>query len=141
MLGRELGRLSEDCLYLNVWTPAKDGATRRPVMFWIHGGGCTTGSGASSYYNGEALAKQGVVVVTINYRLGPFGFFAHPLLSQESEHGVSGNYGMLDQIAALQWVQRNIARFGGDPNRVTIFGESARGFSVGTPIVSPLATD
>ena len=139
MLGKELGKLSEDCLYLNVWTSAKNYEARLPVMFWIHGGGCTTGSGGSSYYNGEALAKQGVVVVTINYRLGPFGFFAHPLLSQESEHGVSGNYGLLDQIAALQWVQRNIARFGGDPNCVTIFGESAGSASVCRLMVSPLA--
>ena len=139
MIGKELGPMNEDCLYLNVWTSAKDDAARLPVMFWIHGGGCTTGSGAASYYNGEALAKQGVVVVTINYRLGPFGFFAHPLLSQESEHGVSGNYGLLDQIAALQWVQRNIAHFGGDPNCVTIFGESAGSASVCRLMVSPLA--
>ncbi|MCY3021626.1 MAG: carboxylesterase family protein [Planctomycetota bacterium] len=139
MLGRELGKLSEDCLYLNVWTPAKRADEKLPVMFWIHGGGCTTGSGASTYYDGVALARQGVVVVTINYRLGPFGFLAHPLLSKESEKNVSGNYGLLDQIAALQWVKRNIAAFGGNPECVTIYGESAGSASVCRLMVSPLA--
>jgi para-nitrobenzyl esterase len=108
-------------------------------MVWIHGGGYTTGSGAQKFYDGEALARQGVVLVTINYRLGPFGFFAHPALSKESEKNVSGNYGLLDQIAALQWVRKNIAAFGGDPNCVTIFGESAGGGSVCHLIVCPLA--
>ena len=140
MLGRELGGMSEDCLYLNVWTPARAPTERLAVMVWIHGGGCTTGSGAMAAYDGETLARQGVVAVTINYRLGPFGFFAHPLLSQESEHGVSGNYGLLDQLAALQWVQRNIAAFGGDPDCVTIFGESAGALSACRLLVSPLAT-
>lgn len=130
---------SEDCLYLNVWTAAKSAGDKLPVMVWIHGGGCTTGSGAMPFYNGEHLARQGVVVVTINYRLGPFGYFAHPLLSKESPHGVSGNYGHLDQIAALEWVRRNIAAFGGDPGRVTIFGESAGAMSVCRLMISPQA--
>ena len=130
---------SEDCLSLNIWTAAKTANDKLPVMFWIHGGGCTTGSGASIGYDGTALARQGVVLVTINYRLGPFGYLAHPLLSKESAQGVSGNYGHLDQIAALQWVQRNIAAFGGDPGCVTIFGESAGAMSVCRLMVSPLA--
>jgi len=139
MLGRETARQSEDCLYLNVWTPARKPDEKLPVMVWIHGGGCTTGSGASQFYDGEALARQGVVLVTINYRLGPFGFFAHPALSKESPRGVSGNYGMLDQIEALRWVQRNIAAFGGNPGCVTIFGESAGSASVSRLMVSPPA--
>ncbi|MHB9107125.1 MAG: carboxylesterase/lipase family protein [Armatimonadota bacterium] len=130
---------SEDCLFLNVWTPAKTVADRLPVMVWIHGGGCTTGAGSLAMYDGTNLARQGVVVVTINYRLGPFGFFAHPLLSAESPRGVSGNYGFLDQIAALQWVRDNIAAFGGDPGCVTIFGESAGSASVARLLISPLA--
>lgn len=129
----------EDCLYLNVWTAATSAGDKRPVMFWIHGGGCTTGSGGSPFYNGEHLARQGVVVVTINYRLGPFGYIAHPLLSKESPQGVSGNYGHLDQIAALQWVRKNIAAFGGDPGCVTIFGESAGAMSVCRLMISPQA--
>ena len=120
--------LDEDCLYLNVWTPAKEAEEKLPVMFWIHGGGFTGGSGIIG--NGSALAERGVVLVSINYRLGPFGFFAHPLLSDESAENVSGNYGILDMIAALQWVQRNISKFGGDPDNVTIFGESAGGTGV-----------
>lgn len=139
LMGRELGELSEDCLYLNVWAPARNPTGRLPVMVWIHGGGHTTGSGASPYYDGERLAREGVVLVTINYRLGPFGYLAHPQLSKESERQVSGNYGLLDQIAALQWVQRNIAAFGGDPGCVTIFGESAGAASVCRLMVSPLA--
>jgi len=139
VLGKELGPTSEDCLYLNVWTPAKSPDAKLPVMVWIHGGGHTTGSGAASFYEGTRLARQGVVVVTINYRLGPFGYLAHPLLSKESERGVSGNYGMLDQIAALRWVQRNIASFGGDPGCVTIFGESAGAVSTCRLMVSQLA--
>lgn len=139
LYGGKLGPTSEDCLYLNVWTPAKRADERLPVMVWIHGGGYTAGSGSSQYYEGTNLARQGVVVVTFNYRLGIFGFFAHPLLSQESPQGVSGNYGLLDQIAALQWVKRNIAAFGGDPNRITIFGESAGAGSVCYLMVSPLA--
>lgn len=139
LMGRELGPLSEDCLYLNVWTPARKPDDKLPVMVWIHGGGHTTGSGASAYYDGERLAREGAVVVTINYRLGPFGYLAHPLLSKESERGVSGNYGLLDQIAALTWVKRNIAAFGGNPECVTIFGESAGAVSVCRLMVSPLA--
>jgi len=138
-LGRELGKLSEDCLCLNVWTPALKRSDKLPVMVWIHGGGFTTGSGGQSYYSGENLAREGVVLVTINYRLGPFGFLAHPALSKESEKGVSGNYGMLDQVAALQWVQKNIAAFGGNPECVTIFGESAGSAGVCRLMVCPLA--
>jgi para-nitrobenzyl esterase len=137
--GIKTGPTSEDCLYLNVWTPAKKPDQKLPVMVWIHGGGYIAGSGSSQVYDGQELARQGVIVVTINYRLGPFGFLAHPLLSKESEHGVSGNYGLLDQIAALEWVKRNIAAFGGDPNNVTIFGESAGAGSVCYLMVSPLA--
>jgi len=140
MVGFESGNeFSEDCLYLNIWTPAKSAKEKLPVMVWIHGGGCTTGSGATKTYDGTKLAQNRVVVVTINYRLGPFGYFAHPLLSKESPHGVSGNYGHLDQIAALRWVKLNIAAFGGDPGCVTIFGESAGSMSVCRLMVSPLA--
>jgi para-nitrobenzyl esterase len=128
---------SEDCLYLNVWTQSTEG--RRPVMVWIHGGGFFAGFGGEERHNGGPLARKGAVVVTINYRLGAFGFMAHPALAAESPDHSSGNYGLLDQIAALQWVQRNIARFGGDPARVMIFGESAGAMSVGALIGSPLA--
>ena len=134
--------VSEDCLYLNVWTsslPLPASRVPRPVMVWIHGGGFFAGFGGEERHNGAPLAQKGAVVVTLNYRLGPFGFLAHPALAAESPHHAAGNYGLLDQIAALQWVQRNIARFGGDPSRVTIFGESAGGFSVGSLIASPLA--
>jgi len=139
MLCQPMPETSEDCLSLNVWTAAASPGENRPVMLWIHGGSCTTGTGAMPYYDGTALARQGVVLVTINYRLGPFGYFAHPLLSRESPEGVSGNYGHLDQIAALRWVQKNIAAFGGDPNCVTIFGESAGAMSVCRLMISPLA--
>ena len=132
--------MSEDCLFLNVWTAAKRADEKRPVMVWIHGGALTRGSGSLEPYNGTHLAERGVVLVTINYRLGPLGFLAHPLLSAESEHGSSGNYGILDQIAALKWVQRNIAAFGGDPDNVTIFGESAGSWSVCSLVASPLAS-
>src|SRR4051794_34714175 len=115
---------SEDCLYLNVWTAAHP-AERRPVMVWIHGGAWTRGSGSVASYDGSALAKKGVVLVTVNYRLGVFGFLAHPELTAESPQHASGNYAILDHVAALEWVHRNIAAFGGDPARVTIFGESA----------------
>ncbi len=132
--------VSEDCLYLNVWTNSLGtGASRRPVLVWIHGGGFWAGFGGEERHNGARLAQKGAVVVTLNYRLGPFGFLAHPSFAAESPHHAAGNYGLLDQIAALQWVQRNIARFGGDPSRVTIFGESAGGMSVGSLIASPLA--
>ena len=128
---------SEDCLYLNVWTQSTEG--RRPVMVWIHGGGFFAGFGGEERHNGGLLTRKGAVVVTLNYRLGAFGFLAHPGLAAESPEHSSGNYGLLDQIAALKWVQRNIARFGGDPTRVTIFGESAGAMSVGSLIGSPLA--
>ncbi|MDZ4850320.1 MAG: carboxylesterase family protein [Pirellulaceae bacterium] len=129
---------SEDCLYLNVWTGAKTANDKLPVMVWIHGGGWANGSGSSLGYNGEAFARKGVLLVSINYRLGPLGFLAHPLLSAESERGVSGNYAILDQIAALGWVQDNIASFGGNPENVTIFGESAGGSSVYVLVATPL---
>ena len=129
---------SEDCLSLNVWTAAAPDAGR-PVMVWIHGGALTRGSGANPVYDGTNLARKGVVVVTLNYRLGPFGFLAHPELSAESEHGSSGNYGVLDQIAALRWVQDSIASFGGDPGNVTVFGESAGSWSVNYLVATPLA--
>jgi para-nitrobenzyl esterase len=130
---------SEDCLYLNVWTPAKSAGDKLPVMVWIYGGGFQVGSGAVPIYDGEGLASKGVVVVSFNYRLGIFGFLAHQDLDKESAHAVSGNYGTLDQIAALQWVARNIASFGGDPKCVTIFGQSAGGGSVQFLTLSPLA--
>ena len=135
----KLPPLSEDCLYLNIWTPAKSPKDKLPVMVWIHGGGFTRGYGGSRAYDGEALAGKGAVIVTLNYRLGIFGFFAHPALSAESGHHASGNYALLDQIAALQWVQKNIAAFGGDPARVTIFGESAGSWAVNVLTASPLA--
>jgi len=131
--------LSEDCLYLNLWTAAKSVQDKLPVMVWIHGGAFTGGSGTVPLYNGEGMARKGVVFVTINYRLGIFGFFAHPELSAESDLKTSGNYGILDQIAALKWVKENIAVFGGDPNNVTIAGQSAGSFSVNMLVVSPLA--
>jgi para-nitrobenzyl esterase len=134
-----LGAIHEDCLYLNVWTAAKSASEKHPVMVWIHGGGYTRGTGATATYNGEVLAAKGVVVVTINYRLGVFGFFAHPELTKESPHRASGNYGLLDQIEALKWVNQNIVAFGGDPARVTIFGESAGSSAVNYLQASPLA--
>lgn len=134
-----LPTLSEDCLYLNVWTAAKSAKDRLPVMVWIHGGGFTRGAGSTSSYDGENLARKGVVLVTLNYRLGIFGFFAHPALTAESEHHASGNYALLDQIAALEWVRKNIEAFGGDPGRVTIFGESAGSWAVNSLMASPLA--
>jgi len=133
------GTYSEDCLTLNVWTPAKRAGAGLPVMVWIHGGGFQFGSSAQPEYDGANLSRKGVVVVTINYRLGPLGYFAHPELSEKSEHHVSGNYGLLDQIAALRWVQRNIAAFGGDPGLVTVFGQSAGSRSVSLLMISPLA--
>jgi len=134
---------SEDCLYLNVWAPAATTARgmgkRLPVMVWIYGGSLQNGSASTPLYAGDVLASHGVLVVTANYRLGVFGFLAHPELTQESEHQSSGNYGLLDQIAALRWVQQNIAAFGGDPNRVTVFGQSSGSISVSALIASPLA--
>lgn len=132
--------VSEDCLYLNVWTSSLETRPpRRPVLVWIHGGGFWAGFGGEERHNGARLAQKGAVVVTLNYRLGPFGFLSHPAFAAESPRRAAGNYGLLDQIAALQWVQRNIRHFGGDPSRVTIFGESAGGMSVGSLIASPLA--
>jgi para-nitrobenzyl esterase len=133
----DLGAISEDCLFLNVW--AKQGATNAPVMVWIHGGALTTGSGSEPMYDGTKLAERGVVVVSINYRLGVLGYLAHPQLSAESNGSISGNYGLLDQIEALRWVKRNIAAFGGDPSDVTIAGESAGGLSVMYLMTSPPA--
>jgi para-nitrobenzyl esterase len=133
------GHVSEDCLYLNVWTPAKAATDKVPVLVWIYGGGFSFGGNDNPTHNGEHLARKGVVLVTINYRVGPLGFLAHPELSAESPHHASGNYGLLDQIAGLQWVKRNIAAFGGDPDRVTIFGESAGGISVSMLCASPEA--
>jgi para-nitrobenzyl esterase len=135
---RPLQRQSEDCLFLNVWTAAASGE-RRPVLVWIHGGALTRGSGISDVRDGVPLARKGIVLVSLNYRLGPLGYLAHPALSAESARHASGNYGVLDQIAALTWVQKNIAAFGGDPARVTIAGESAGSWSVNTLVASPLA--
>jgi para-nitrobenzyl esterase len=130
---------SEDCLYINVWTSAAAPTDRRPVMVWIYGGGFTGGSGSEQRYDGERLAAKGPVVVTFNYRLGVFGFLAHPELSKESGRNASGNYGMMDSIAALQWVKRNIGAFGGDPNNITVFGESAGAIMTSALIGSPQA--
>jgi para-nitrobenzyl esterase len=130
---------SEDCLYLNVWTPAKSASDRIPVLVWIYGGGFNGGSTSEPVYGGEKLAKKGVVQVSIAYRVGQLGFMSHPELSKESPDHVSGNYGLLDMIAGLKWVQKNIAAFGGDPTKVTIFGESAGGIAVSMLCVSPLA--
>jgi para-nitrobenzyl esterase len=135
----ETARMSEDCLYLNVWTPSTDFKGKRPVMVWIFGGSNTGGSASKALYDGADLARKGVIVVTINYRVGLFGFFAHPALTAESPHHASGDYGLLDQVAALKWVRDNIAHFGGDPGNVTIFGQSAGGGDVAFLLVSPLA--
>ena len=130
---------SEDCLNLNVWTVAPNAKAKLPVMVWIYGGGFTGGAVSEPRQDGTNLAKNGVVVVSMNYRLGIFGFFAHPDLTAESPHKASGNYGLMDQTAALQWVHDNIAAFGGDPAKVTVFGESAGSFSVSSQMASPLA--
>ncbi|HKN29605.1 MAG TPA: carboxylesterase family protein [Roseiarcus sp.] len=132
--------VSEDCLYLNVWTPAEPQRSEKlPVMVWIHGGGFVVGAGSEPRYNGTRLAARGIVVVTLNHRLNALGFLAHPQLTAESEHRASGNYGVLDLVAALQWVRRNIAAFGGDPDEVTIAGESAGSEAVSALMASPLA--
>jgi para-nitrobenzyl esterase len=134
---------AEDCLYLNVWTPAAKNSAPLPVMVWIYGGGFVNGGSSPAVYDGSAFARRGVVFVSMNYRLGRFGFFAHPALTAEakaqSPGAPLGNYGFLDQLAALQWVRRNAAAFGGDPRNVTIFGESAGGGSVNALMISPLA--
>jgi len=131
--------MSEDCLTLNVWRPFAETAKPLPVMVWIHGGGFVNGSGTAALYDGSALARQGLVVVTINYRLGRFGFFAAPALVAEADGGPVGDYGLMDQIATLKWVRDNIAGFGGDPGQVTIFGESAGGMSINRLMISPAA--
>jgi len=138
-MGFRSNGLSEDCLYLNVWTPdgAKPGTL--PVLVYFYGGGFQAGDGSEDRYNGESMAHRGIVSVTVNYRLNVFGFLAHPLLTAESPHQASGNYGLLDQSAALKWVKTNIAAFGGDPNRVTIAGESAGSMSVSVQMASPLS--
>jgi para-nitrobenzyl esterase len=134
-MGTDLG---EDCLYLNVWRPAGASAKKLPVMVWIYGGGLVNGGTQPAIYQGDNFARGGVVFVSINYRLGRFGFFAHPALTAEHPDEIKGNYGYMDQLAALKWVQRNIAAFGGDPKQVTLFGESAGGFSVHVLVASPM---
>jgi para-nitrobenzyl esterase len=129
--------MSEDCLYLNVWTGAASATERRPVMVYFFGGAFTEGAGSIPLYDGDALAKKGAVVVTMNYRLGPFGFFAHPALTADSPHKASGNYGLADMVASLRWVQSNIAAFGGDPGNVTVFGQSAGAMAIGSLVTSP----
>lgn len=131
--------VSEDCLYLNVWTPAKRNTKGLPVLVYFYGGGFVAGDASERRYDGENMSKKGIVVVTCNYRLGVFGFLAHPDLSAESPYKASGNYGLLDQVAALKWVQKNIAAFGGDPKKVTIAGESAGSISVSYQMASPLS--
>ena len=138
MVFRDAGP-SEDCLYLNVWTPRTSAKTKLPVMVWIYGGGFQAGATSEPRQDGEHLAHKGVVIVSMNYRLGIFGFFSHPGLTAESGHHASGNYGLMDQAAALKWVHENIAAFGGDPEKVTIFGESAGSFAVSALMASPLS--
>jgi para-nitrobenzyl esterase len=138
MIFRDAGP-SEDCLYLNVWTPVASANAHLPVMVWIFGGGFQAGAVSEPRQDGENLARKGVVIVSMNYRLGVFGFFSHPELTKESPHKASGNYGLLDQAAALNWVHENIAAFGGDPGNVTIFGESAGSMSVSAQMASPLS--
>ncbi len=133
--------MSEDCLYLNVWTPAKSNTEKLPVLFYIFGGGFQNGDGSEPRYDGESMARKGMVAVSINYRTNVFGFFVHPELTKESPHHAAGNYGLLDQVAALRWVQNNIAAFGGDPKRITIAGESAGSISVSALMASPLSRD
>jgi para-nitrobenzyl esterase len=133
------GGVSEDCLYLNVWTPAQKAGEKLPVLVYFYGGGLVAGDGSEPRYDGASMARQGIVTLTVNYRLGVFGFLAHPGLTAESPRRASGNYGFMDQAAALQWVLRNIKAFGGDPHRVTIAGESAGSFSVSVQTASPLA--
>lgn len=133
--------VSENCLYLNVWTPTSSADEKLPVLVYFYGGGLLAGDGSEPRYDGESMARRGIVAVTVNYRLNIFGFFAHPELTAESPHQASGNYGLLDQAAALQWVHDNIAAFGGDPDRITIAGESAGSFSVSAQMASPLSKD
>ena len=133
--------MSEDCLYLNVWTPAKRAGERLPVLVYYFGGGFQAGDGSEPRYDGESMARKGIVTITISYRLGVFGFLAHPELSAESAHHASGNYALMDQSAALRWVKANIVAFGGDPNKITIAGESAGSSSVSAQMASPLSRD
>jgi para-nitrobenzyl esterase len=133
--------MSEDCLYLNVWTPAKSGNEKLPVLVYIFGGGFQNGDGSEPRYDGESMARKGMVAVSVNYRTNIFGFFVHPELTKESPHHAAGNYGLLDQVAALRWVRKNIAAFGGDPARVTVAGESAGSISVSALMASPLSKD
>jgi para-nitrobenzyl esterase len=130
---------SEDCLYLNVWTPAASASDKLPVMVYWFGGAFTEGSGSVPLYDGDALARKGAIVVTMNYRLGPYGFFAHPALTAESPHKASGNYGLMDMLASARWVQSNIAAFGGDPDNVTVFGQSAGAMAIASLVASPEA--
>jgi len=130
----------EDCLYLNMWAPQKPAAAKLPVMVWIHGGGFVNGGSSPPVYDGSAFAKSDVVLVSMNYRIARFGFFAHPGLSAEQGAKPTANFGLLDQIAALEWVKRNVAAFGGDPSNVTVFGESAGGMSVNALLTAPLAS-
>jgi para-nitrobenzyl esterase len=139
MPGEQPPVTSEDCLYLNIWTPANAQGKKLPVIVWIHGGGYKNGSASMPLYWGDRLAQRGVILVTIAYRLGPLGFLAHADLTAESEHASSGNYGLLDQIAALEWIKRNVAAFGGDPQRVTIAGQSSGAMSVSMLMASPRA--
>jgi len=139
MPGETPPAVSEDCLYLNIWTPAKAAHEHLPVIVWIYGGGYINGSASMPLYWGDRLAQKGVIVVTIAYRVGPLGFLALPELTRESSHHSSGNYGLMDQIAALEWIQRNIAAFGGDPKCVTIAGQSSGAMSVSMLMASPLA--
>jgi para-nitrobenzyl esterase len=138
MIFRSDGK-NEDCLYLNVWTPAKTSKEKLPVLVYFYGGGFIAGDGSEGRYDGESMAKKGIVAITVNYRLGIFGFMAHPELTKESPNHASGNYGLMDQHAALLWVQKNIAAFGGDPQKVTIAGESAGSMSVSAQVASPLS--
>jgi para-nitrobenzyl esterase len=140
-MGFRAAGMNEDCLYLNVWTPAKSDKERLPVLVYFYGGGFVAGDGSEPRYDGESMARKGIVTLTVNYRLGVFGFLAHPELSKEAAYKGSGNYGLLDQAAALRWVKQNIAAFGGDPKRVTIAGESAGSVSVSAQMASPLSKD
>jgi para-nitrobenzyl esterase len=137
--GGQMDPVSEDCLYLNIWTPARRSKSKLPVMVWIYGGGERGGSGSSPLYWGDQLVEKGVITVNLSYRVGTFGFLSHPDLSAESNHGTSGNYGVMDMVAALRWVRQNIGAFGGDPHNVTIFGQSSGSFGVGYMMMSPLA--
>ncbi|GEO04683.1 carboxylic ester hydrolase [Adhaeribacter aerolatus] len=138
-MGFRSNGMNEDCLYLNVWTPAKTSQEKLPVLVYFYGGGFVAGDGSEARYDGESMAKRGIVAVTVNYRLGVFGFLAHPELTKESPHKASGNYGYMDQAEALRWVKQNIAAFGGDPAKVTIAGESAGSISVSAQMASPIS--